>query len=136
MPDWLPISADAVGWFAVVVVLSWVFTLLAVPVLVARIPVDYFSHPHRHPMYSDTRHPVVGWGLAALKNVLGVVLILLGILMLLTPGQGILTILIGVLLVNFPGKFAMERWVVTRPGVLRTLNGFRAKIGRPPIDPP
>ena len=78
----------------------------------------------------------MGWALAALKNVLGVVLILLGILMLLTPGQGILTILIGVLLVNVPGKFAMERWVVTRPGVLRTLNRFRAKIGRPPIDPP
>ncbi len=136
MPDWLPISADAVGWFAMVVVLSWVFTLLAMPIMVARIPVDYFSRPERHPMYADTRHPLVGWVLATLKNVLGVVLILLGLLMLLTPGQGILTILIGVLLVNFPGKFAMERWVVTRPGVLRTLNAFRAKIGRPPIDPP
>lgn len=136
LPEWLPISADAVGWVALALVLSWVLTLLAVPVLIARLPVDYFSRDRRHTMYSDSRHPLVGFLLAAVKNVLGLVLIVLGVVMLLTPGQGILTIVIGVLLVNFPGKFAMERWVVLRPGVLRMLNGFRQKVGRPPLDPP
>lgn len=133
---WLQINADALGWFAGIAVLSWVFTLLMVPVLIARIPVDYFSRGHRHPLYADARHPLVGWTLATLKNLLGVLLVLAGILMLLTPGQGTLTILIGLLLVNFPGKYALERWVVRRPGVLRALNWLRAKAGQPPIDPP
>lgn len=136
LAEWLPFSADAVGWVALVLVLSWVLTLLAVPVLIARLPVDYFSRERRHTLYSDARHPLVGFLLAAVKNLLGVLLILLGLVMLLTPGQGILTILIGVLLVNFPGKYAMERWVVLRPGVLRLLNRFRARVGRPPLDPP
>lgn len=134
--DWLQSNGEAFGWLAVVMVLSWVLTLLMVPVLIARIPVDYFSRGHRHPMYADSRHPLIGWTLATLKNLLGIVLILAGVVMLLTPGQGTLTILIGLLLVNFPGKYALERWVVLRPGVLRSLNWLRAKVDRPPIDPP
>ena len=136
LPDWLPTDPEALGWFAVIVVLSWVGTLLALPLMVAWIPVDYFSSKRRHTLHSEARHPLVGWLLAALKNVFGIVLILLGLLMLLTPGQGILTILIGLLLANFPGKYALERWMVTRPGVLRTLNGFREKVGREPLEPP
>lgn len=136
LPDWLTGNGEALGWLAAVAAASWVVTLLAVPVLIARIPVDYFSREHRHAMYSEGRHPVVGWALAALKNVLGVLLVLTGLVMLVTPGQGVLTILIGLLLVNFPGKYRLERWVVLRPGVLRVLNGFRARIGKPPLDPP
>jgi hypothetical protein len=134
--DWLQSNADALGWFALIAALSWVFTLAMVPVLIARIPVDYFSRGHRRPLYADSRHPVIGWTLATLKNLLGVLLIAAGILMLLTPGQGTLTILIGLLLVNFPGKYSLECWVVRRRGVLRTLNWLRSKVGRPPIDPP
>lgn len=136
LPEWLPVSPEAIGWFAAVAMASWVFTLLALPLLIARLPVDYFSPERRHPVYSDARHPLIGWTLVAVKNLLGALLIALGILMLLTPGQGILTILIGMLLVNFPGKYRLERWVVTRPGVLRTLNRFRVRLGRAPLDPP
>ena len=118
LPEWLPVSAEALGWF------------------IARLPVDYFSPERRHPVYSEARHPLIGWSLVAAKNLLGALLITLGLLMLLTPGQGVLTILIGMLLVNFPGKYRLERWVVTRPGVLRTLNRFRARVGRLPLDPP
>ena len=136
LPDWLTGNGEALGWLVAVAAASWVVTLLAVPVLIARIPVDYFSREQRHTMYSEARHPVVGWALATLKNVFGVLLVMIGLVMLVTPGQGVLTILIGLLLVNFPGKYRLERWVVLRPGVLRALNGFRARIGKPPLDSP
>jgi hypothetical protein len=135
-PDWLPVTEESLGWFAVIVALSWVGTLVAVPALIARMPADYFSVDRRRPMYSEARHPVVGWTLVVLKNLLGLVLIVFGAIMLLTPGQGLLTILIGLLLVDFPGKYRLERWFVLRPGVLRTLNRFRARVGQPPLDPP
>jgi len=46
----------------------------------------------------------------AFKNLLGVLLFMLGLIMLVTPGQGILTLLFGLMLMNFPGKYRVERW--------------------------
>src|SRR5262245_41125890 len=51
------------------------------------------------------------------KNVLGVLLVALGIVLSLpgVPGQGVLTILIGVMLLDIPGKERVERWLFSRP---------------------
>jgi len=62
--------------------------------------------------------------------------ILAGIAMLVLPGQGLLSILIGVTLLNFPGKYALERRIVGRPAVSRTLNRIRARARRPPLEIP
>jgi len=75
-------------------------------------------------------HP---WGLG--HGIPGV-LVLLGVIMLVTPGQGLLTLLIGLLLLNFPGKYRLERWLVLRPGVLRGLNWLRRRHGEPPFEAP
>lgn len=110
-----------------------VLALLALPLLVARIPEDYFSHPHRHRMADEARHPLVSALLAGGKNLLGALLLLAGLLMLFTPGQGLLTLLVGLLLMNYPGKYALERWLVQRAGVLQALNWLRARGGRGPL---
>jgi hypothetical protein len=70
------------------------------------------------------------------KNVLGVALVALGLLLSLpgVPGQGILTILIGLILLDFPGKRGLERRLVTRPAVLRAINRLRARFNRPPME--
>jgi hypothetical protein len=123
----------ALGWVGLVAGLSWLITLLAVPVFVARIPEDYFTRGHRRPLYADSLHPVLGWLLALLKNLLGAVLVVIGLVLIFTPGQGLMTMLIGLMLLNFPGKYDLERWLVSRPGVMRSLNWMREKSGRPPI---
>jgi len=79
---------------------------------------------------------MVGLVLVVLKNALGVVLVVLGFIMLFTPGQGLLTLLAGLLLMNFPGKYRLERWLVLRPGVLRGLNWLRQRGGHPPFEAP
>ena len=71
-----------------------------------------------------------------LKNLLGAVLVALGVVMLFTPGQGILTLLAGLLLMNFPGKYRLECWLVQRPGVLRGMNWLRERHGEPPFESP
>jgi hypothetical protein len=70
------------------------------------------------------------------KNLAGLVLLLLGAVMALpgVPGQGILTMIIGLTLLDFPGKLALERRLVSRPFVLRQLNGLRGHFRRGPLD--
>jgi len=111
-------------------------TLIAVPWVVTRLPQDYFCREERVVWHWRTEEPVFARVVAALKNILGLLLVVLGLIMLLTPGQGILTLLIGLLLMNFPGKYRLERWLVMRQGVLRGLNWLRHKRGHPPFDVP
>ena len=68
-----------------------------------------------------------------LKNLAGITLIILGIAMLILPGQGILTIIAGIIFVDFPNKYQLERWMVSRPRVLNTMNWFRLRMKKPPL---
>jgi hypothetical protein len=71
-----------------------------------------------------------------MKNVLGILLVALGGLFLVTPGQGLLTVLAGLVLINFPGKRALELWIIRFPLVLRAVNWLRGKRGREPLQVP
>jgi hypothetical protein len=86
--------------------------------------------------FLPSRHPVVRALARVGKNLAGVVLLLLGLVMALpgVPGQGILTMIIGLTLLDFPGKQAFERRLVSRPFVLRQLNALRARFRRPALE--
>ncbi len=107
----------------IVSVVMFVGTLIAIPVVCVRLPSDYFVRPMR---------PQVPWRMAA-RTTVGCVVILMGIAMLVLPGQGILTILIGVSLLDFPAKRVWQRRLLQRPSVLRALNAMRARAGKPPF---
>jgi hypothetical protein len=120
-------------WFGILSVVTFVGTLIVIPVLVIRIPADYFMYEERWRL--PKQRPQVTLRLLGLigKNLLGVIFIVAGLIMLLLPGQGIITILIGIMLMNFPGKRAFERRLVQQSAVLRTLNWIRAKTDQPPL---
>jgi hypothetical protein len=131
MTDW--ISNDML--FLVLGVLSVVFfvgTLIAIPVLLVRLPVDYFDEAASR-TWLHNWHPVFRATAYAVKNVIGIVFLLAGLAMLLLPGQGILTILIGISLIDFPGKRRLERALLGRPSVLGTINRIRQRFGKPAI---
>jgi hypothetical protein len=69
------------------------------------------------------------------KNLLGVVLVVLGILLSLpgVPGQGVLTILLGIMLLDFPGRRRFERWIVGWPKVFNAINKLRQRFDKPPL---
>ena len=71
-----------------------------------------------------------------LKNLLAIVLILLGLIMLVTPGQGLITVLAGLALLDVPGKRPAERWIISRPPLLGAINKLRAKWKRAPLEVP
>jgi len=140
MPEWL-MSQMPEGWsqwqvaaaataFAVA---SAVASLAIGGWVLARLPADFFvNHAARG---TAVRHPVLRILWIVLRNLIGYGLIVLGVLLSLpgVPGQGLLTILMGVVLADFPGKFAVERWIVSRRAVSRAINRLRARFGRPPL---
>lgn len=128
-----PERAVLFWWFAAASVFVFVASLLVVPMIVVRIPPDYFvSDKRRHAPWA-AHHPVVRSVLLLLKNVLGGLFVVMGLAMLVLPGQGIITILIGIMLLDFPGKFQLERWLVAHRAVWKTINWMRRRAGRPPL---
>lgn len=127
------ISSEAIGWFAVASLATFVVSAVALPLLLTRVPHDYFDEtsPTAHPRWPRPRGLYWAWRL--LKNLLGGVLLAAGIVMLITPGQGILTIMAGLWLVDLPGKRQWERSLIGRPQVLKSINWIRQKAGQPPL---
>ena len=113
---------------------TFTISLAIVSFILVRIPPDYFHKDRPRDLWSD-RHPAVRLlGLFA-KNLLGVVLVVLGILLSIpgVPGQGLLTILLGIMLLDFPGKRGLEHKLVSRPQILATINGLRHRFGKPSL---
>ena len=131
LPLLINLLAENAGWLVMMSLLTALITLALVPVLITRIPVDYFSHDHR--LRKMKAHPLLSVTIKAAKNLLGVMFLLVGVLLLFLPGQGLILILVGMLIMNYPGKYALERWLIQRRGVLPALNAIRVRYGKPPL---
>lgn len=132
--SWVEANTVLLSWLAAISVITFIGTLIIIPILVINIPKDYFLHEKRKPVHGRNSIPGFRLLLVILKNILGLIFILAGIAMLVLPGQGLLTILIGLVLVNFPGKYYLERKVIQQNKVLATMNWIRVKANRPPVD--
>jgi hypothetical protein len=107
--------------------------LVALLIVVTKLREDYFTGEKREPASRTRKRPLLWGALSLLKNLLGLLLILVGLAMLVLPGQGTITILVGLALTNFPGKYALERRIAMQPAVGKTLNKIRELAGRPPL---
>jgi hypothetical protein len=127
LPDWLWLTLTIMS------VVAFVGSLFVLRILIIRMPHDYFVGRRPPESRWANRSPAVRMTLLIAKNVVGTLLVVFGVLMLFTPGQGILSILIGLSMLNVPGKRAFERRLVGNPVVLRTLNRIRTRAGQPPL---
>ncbi len=121
-------------WVVVTAAIMFVATLVLVPMILIRLPSDYFNRPNRDRNIAMRGHPALRMVFVVAKNLFGALFVLLGIAMLVLPGQGILTIVVGLMLLDFPGKYAVELWILRRDSVRRAINWIREKAGRPPLD--
>ncbi|HET8701667.1 MAG TPA: PGPGW domain-containing protein [Nitrococcus sp.] len=121
-----------IGFSAIMLLIS----VIAVPWVAIVVPADYFTHTHRWRLHRRGGGSPRMWLWLMVKNLIGAILVILGLIMLVAPGQGILTILIGLGIADFPGKYHLERRLVSLPGVLRSLNWIRQRRGRPPLEAP
>ncbi len=115
---------------------SIVGTLIAIPMIVVRIPEDYFRARRRHRPSWWEQHRAFRLASLIVKNVVGWLFIVTGIAMLVLPGQGIITMVVGLMLIDFPGKFRLERWLARRRLLMRAMDWMRSSAGRPPLQAP
>jgi hypothetical protein len=128
--QWIPV--DVLIGLTAVSVIGFIGSLIAIPLILVRLPADYFdTRTPRH--WMKDHHPVLRLVGLVVKNVVGIVFVLVGIAMLFLPGQGLLTMLIGISLVDFPRKRELEAKMVGQPTLLGVINSMRHKFGKPPL---
>ncbi|HBB88987.1 MAG TPA: hypothetical protein DC047_15385 [Blastocatellia bacterium] len=110
-------------------VITFAISLAVVSFILVKIPPDYFKEDRPNEFWSG-RHPAIRLLGIIGKNILGVLLVALGIVMSIpgVPGQGFLTILLGIMLLDFPGRQKLERRIVSQPQVLKNINKLRHRF--------
>nr|ALS89399.1 TIGR02611: TIGR02611 family [uncultured bacterium] len=130
--DFITLRGALLG--ALLFVVTFAISLAIVSFIMVKIPANYFREDYSTAFLSG-RHPLIRLIGMVGKNILGVLLVALGIVMSIpgVPGQGILTILLGVMLLDFPGRRGLERKLVGRPQVFKTINKLRHRFGKPAL---
>jgi hypothetical protein len=131
MIEWL----NGNGWWLIAAsVLMLVCGMGIMFALAIMMPADHFMQPHLRPNRAS-RHAVSRILVRVMKNVVGVVLLVAGMIMAvpMVPGPGVLFIVLGLSLTDIPGKRALGRYIVRRPLVLRPINALRVRWNRPPL---
>ena len=128
-------SGRGLVWGVAIFLVTFTISIAITVLVVVKLPVTYFKAEHGREFWIE-RHPVLRWCGLVGKNVLGALLVLLGVIMSLpgVPGPGVLTILLGVMLLDFPGKRGLELKLVSRPKILHAINRIRQKFDRPPLE--
>jgi len=117
-------------WVGVVSFVVFVVSLLLTPFLLGKIPQDYFVHTNQHKVeINHLGHLVV----VIIRTLIGFVLLVAGIIMLVTPGQGVISILLGLFLMEFPGKRKLELKLINHEPTFKALNWLRSKANKPPF---
>ncbi len=129
LQNWYEQNQVLFAWGVGISVFTFIGSLIAVPIVVIRMPDDYFL-----------RSAEFNWSLTPLrllrrllKNALGAALLLMGIAMLFLPGQGLITILLGLSLIDFPGKRDLQLRLLRIESVRQSVDWMRQKADRPAI---
>ena len=137
--SWLTQLVGSLTWHnaligAAIFLVTFAVNLAIVSLILVRIPADHFSKTHQIKFWSGP-HPALHAAMVIGKNVLGILLIILGIALSIpgVPGQGLLTILLGLMLVDFPGRRQLELKLLSRPEVLKSINKLRSRYKKPPL---
>ena len=126
------ISGDVLIGLTVASIVGFIASLIAIPWILISLPSDYFDM--RVPRFwMRNHHPVLRLIGLLIRNIIGVVLLIAGLLMLFLPGQGILTMLIGISFMDFPYKRKLEAKIVGQHTIFSAINAMRHKFNKPPL---
>ena len=123
--DWFSQNQLLIQWISIGSIISFFGSLIIIPRLIINLPPDFFLK--RKKSVSVKQIVVFRVTFFLLKNFLGFLLFLCGILMLFIPGQGLLTMFLGLVLLDFPGKYKLQLYCLKVQPVRRSLNWIRRK---------
>src|SRR5512138_430956 len=133
MEEW--ISKETLLWVATLSGVGLLAFAIVTPWLIIRMPEDFFSNPRRY-NWLDRKPVMVRVPIRILKNILAVALVIVGVVMFLTPASGLFPVLLGVVLADVPGKLKLQRWILCRQTVRKSMNWLRRKFHRKPVQIP
>jgi hypothetical protein len=107
-------------------------SLAATPWFVASLPPDYLR-PRAPDYRSKGLRRML---LQVFRNIVGLLFVILGLILLVTPGPGLVVLLVGVSLAEFPGKHRLLINIAIQPNVFSSLNWMRTRRGKPPFEYP
>jgi hypothetical protein len=110
-------------WGAGIAFACFVLGSILVPLAWLRIPPDYFTR-------EEPRRPA--W-VRALRLVFGALLLVIGVLLIVLPGQGFLTVALGLVVIDFPRKRAWLERAMVRTRLLGLVNSLRKRFDKEPI---
>ena len=129
---WASLTWSEIAWGLLFTVVTVAVSYGLIIFGMIKIPADYFSSSYVKEINTD-KHFSIRWAAFIIKNVIGFLLIIAGIIMLFTPGPGVPTILLGLVMMDIPGKRPLEAKLINRPMVLSAVNDLRAKYKKPPL---
>ncbi len=129
---WASLTWGRIAWGVLFSIVAIIASYGLIVIGMIKIPADYFSSTYVKEINLD-KHFSVRWAAFIVKNIIGFLLIIAGIIMLFTPGPGIPTILLGLIMMDIPGKRPLEAKLIQRPMVLSAVNDLRAKYNKPPL---
>jgi hypothetical protein len=133
MGEW--VSKETLIWVSTFSGVGLVAAAIVIPWLIVRMPEDFFSHPQRY-NWLGRKPASVRIPIRILKNLLAIALVIVGIVLFLTPASGLFPILLGVVLADVPGKLKLQRWILCRKTVRKSMNWLRGKFQRRPVQMP
>jgi len=129
---WASLTVINVIIFVGAFIFSVLLNIVVIAIVFIKIPANYFS-PHYQEDFLPDASWHTRWGAFFLKNLAGVIMIVIGVIQLVGPGQGILSILTGIILLDIPGKRPIEAKLIGRPAILAAANKLRAKYKKEPL---
>ena len=118
--------------FLIISILSIVALILSpliINLILIRLPQDYFIKDK-----DDLKS--INYIFLFIRNLIGIILIIMGLAMFVLPGQGLITFVIGMSLVDFPGKRKLFIKIVKNHRIQNSLNWFRIKSKKTPFNFP
>ncbi len=102
----------------------FIVSLILFPLLIISLPKNYFIRKESKKENSGSLWKLI------IKNILGVILIIIGALMLILPGPGIIVMLIGLMLMSFPSKKKLKNYFLSNQTLRKELNWIRQRADK------
>lgn len=133
MEQW--ISKDTLIWVSSLSGVGLLVFAIVTPWLIVRMPEDFFSNPQRY-NWLNRKPAMIRVPIRILKNMLALALVIVGVIMFLTPASGLFPMLLGVVLADVPGKLKLQRWILCRTTIRKSITWLRRKFHRKPVQMP
>ena len=115
------INLELLKFISILSALLFILSIIFIPYLILRLPKSYFVRE----LFERPSQNLI---LIFLKYIIGFLLIIFGLIMLVTPGQGLISILLGITLIPSTRRNKLIIYLIRLKGVQSSLNFIRVKF--------